>query len=165
MQRAHPIFRFRGCLNASRLLRVPSNCYATVIKPPSAIDRSLVEFFDQPPHPPRPQSKGFLLNKQIISPGDFKPVTLHTLRRAQYIVERILRASSEQERLRLVTDIDRLSDTLCRLVDLAELVRNTHPDKAWVEAANQTYDDVLVYMNGLNTTPELAEVRTSLFTI
>jgi len=76
-----------------------------------------------------------------------------------------LRASSEQERLRLVTDIDRLSDTLCRLVDLAELVRNTHPNKAWVEAANQTYDDVLVYMNGLNTTPELAEVRTSLFTI
>lgn len=76
-------------------------------------------------------------------------------------MERILRASSEEERLRLVTDIDRLSDTLCRLVDLAELVRNTHPDNAWVEAAHQTYDDVLVYMNGLNTTPELARVRTS----
>lgn len=76
-----------------------------------------------------------------------------------------MKASSEAERLRLVTDIDRLSDMLCRLVDLAELVRNTHPDKAWVEVAHQTYDDVLVYMNGLNTTPELAQVRASLFTI
>jgi intermediate peptidase len=161
MRRAQPIFHFRGCLNAPRLLKVLSNTYTTVIKPSSAIDKTLVEFFDQQPHPPRPQNKGFLLNKQIISPGDFKPVTLYTLRRAQCIVERILRASSEEEQLRLVTDIDRLSDTLCRLVDLAELVRNTHPDKAWVEAANQTYDDVLVYMNGLNTTPELAQVSTN----
>jgi len=165
MRRAQPIFHFRGCLNASRPLRIPFNSYATLIKSPSAIDKSLVEIFDQPPHLPRPQNKGFLLNKQITSPDDFKPVTLYTLRRAQYIVERILRASSEEEQLRLVTDIDRLSDTLCRLVDLAELVRNTHPDNAWVEAAHQTYDDVLVYMNGLNTTPELSQVRTSLFTI
>lgn len=161
MRRAHPIFHFPGCLNASRPLRVSFNSYATVIKPPFAINKTLIEFFDQQPHPPRLQKKGFLLNKQITSPDDFKPVTLYTLRRAQFIVERILRASSEEERLRLVTDIDRLSDTLCRLVDLAELVRNTHPDKAWVEAAHQTYDDVLVYMNGLNTTPELARVRTS----
>ncbi len=159
MRHPHPVFRFRGCLNASRPLRAPSDSYATLIRPPSAIDKALIEFFDQQPHPPRPHKKGFLLNKQITSPGDFKPVTLYTLRRAQFIVERILRASSEDERLRLVTDIDRLSDTLCRLVDLAELVRNTHPNNAWVEAAHQTYDDVLVYMNGLNTTPELARVR------
>jgi len=51
----------------------------------------------------------------------------------------------------VVKNLDRLSDMLCGVIDLAELVRNAHPDRAWVEAANNAYEALCEFMNVLNT--------------
>lgn len=152
------VFRFQGCLRAKattpRTLRTHAN-------PPSTDDRQLLHFFDNAPPPPRSQSHGFLLNKQITSPESFGGIAQCTVMRANYILGRILRAETDDERLRIVKDTDRLGDLICRTIDLAELVRHVHPDRAWVQAANEIYDVLLEYMNSLNTNPELSQVGQS----
>jgi mitochondrial intermediate peptidase len=80
------------------------------------------------------------------------------MKRANYIVRRIVNAQDAQETRKIVKNIDRLSDLLCRVIDMAEFVRHTHPDRSWVNAANDTYDILCEYMNGLNTNVELAAV-------
>jgi hypothetical protein len=47
---------------------------------------------------------------------------------------------------------------LCSVIDLAELVRNAHPDTEWVESANEAYEQLCEYMNVLNTNVGLYEV-------
>jgi Zn-dependent oligopeptidase len=61
--------------------------------------------------------------------------------------------------LRVVKNLDRLSDMLCSVIDLAELVRNAHPDPEWVNSANGAYEQLCEYMNVLNTHVGLYEVR------
>jgi intermediate peptidase len=50
---------------------------------------------------------------------------------------------------------------LCSVIDLAELVRNAHPDVEWVQSANEAYEQLCEYMNVLNTNVGLYEVRLS----
>ena len=58
----------------------------------------------------------------------------------------------------MVKNLDRLSDMLCSVIDLAELVRNAHPDPEWVKSANEAYEQLCEYMNVLNTNVGLYEV-------
>jgi mitochondrial intermediate peptidase len=58
----------------------------------------------------------------------------------------------------MVKNLDRLSDLLCGVIDLAELVRNVHPDHAWAGGANAAYEELCEYMNELNTHVGLYEV-------
>ena len=58
----------------------------------------------------------------------------------------------------MVKNLDRLSDLLCGVIDLAELVRNVHPDPAWASGANAAYEELCEYMNELNTHVGLYEV-------
>lgn len=60
--------------------------------------------------------------------------------------------------MKVVKNLDRLSDMLCSVIDLAELVRNAHPDHAWVDAANEAYETLCEFMNVLNTHVGLYEV-------
>lgn len=56
--------------------------------------------------------------------------------------------------------MDRLSDSLCRVLDIAEFVRATHPDASFQEAAGETFATLFEYMNVLNTTTGLnAQLR------
>ena len=59
----------------------------------------------------------------------------------------------------MVKNLDRLSDMLCGVIDLAELIRNAHPDSAWVQSAEHVYEKMCEFMNILNTHVELYEVR------
>ena len=82
-----------------------------------------------------------------------------TLARAQLLVDRIDRAGSvdastpevAKELKEVVRNLDRLSDLLCGVIDMAELVRNAHPNPEWAEAANAAYEYLCGYMNVLNT--------------
>lgn len=58
----------------------------------------------------------------------------------------------------VVKNFDRLSDTLCAVIDAAEHVRHAHPDPEWAEAANEAYEMLCSYMNVLNTHTELYDV-------
>ena len=96
----------------------------------------------------------------LVSPSSFHDLALATLIRAQLLTERIVRArQSRDELLKAVKNLDRLSDMLCSVIDLAELVRNAHPDPEWVTSANEAYEQLCEYMNVLNTNVGLYEVR------
>lgn len=82
------------------------------------------------------------------------------IQRAQIIVERICNAPENgvEEMRKVVKNLDRLSDTLCTVIDMAEFVRNAHPDGIIMEAANKAYGDLCSYMNTLNTDSRMHEV-------
>ncbi len=118
--------------------------------------------FDHLPHRPSwsRSSTGLFGQPSLVSPSSFQNLARATLIRAQLLTERIVRArQSRDELFKVVKNLDRLSDMLCSVIDLAELVRNAHPDPEWVKSANEAYEQLCEYMNVLNTNVGLYEVR------
>ena len=96
----------------------------------------------------------------LTTPSAFVALADSTLRRAQLLTDRILRArESRDELFKVVKNLDRLSDMLCSVIDLAELLRNAHPDHAWIQSAEEVYEKLCEFMNVLNTNIGLYEVR------
>jgi intermediate peptidase len=163
---ARPPFRFQGCpFNTKQdALRLKTRYLSTAVPtiPSSADDKTLLSLFDQPKlrltfSPLSPT--GLFGHPSITNPNALASLTESTLVRAQLLTERILRArESRDELLKVVKNLDRLSDMLCGVIDLAELIRNAHPDGRWVEAANNAYEALCEYMNVLNTHVGLYEV-------
>ena len=94
-------------------------------------------------------------NKDLTSPAGFKKYAERTLHKAKALAEKIVGANTREELFRIVLDLDRLSDLLCRVIDMSEFVRAAHPDPAIVAAANEAYGAMFEYMNVLNTTTGL----------
>lgn len=93
-------------------------------------------------------------------PRALRPLVERTLVHAQAIVDRIARAKEDptgREMRLVVKNLDRLSDLLCGVIDMCELVRNTHPDRNWIAEADGAYEKLCSYMNGLNTDRGLFE--------
>jgi len=102
---------------------------------------------------------GLFRDLRLRTPESFITVANETLVQAESLVQRIVNAPSNRtEMFRVVKNLDRLSDMLCRVIDLAELVRSVHPDRAWVEKATEAYESLCEYMNVLNTHIGLDEV-------
>ncbi|KAE8229595.1 hypothetical protein CF326_g5430 [Tilletia indica] len=97
--------------------------------------------------------EGLFLCPSLSAPDMFLTVARRTHLRAQLLVYRIVTApqNGTEEMSKVVRNLDRLSNLLCTVIDCAELVRNTHPDPAWVRAANDAYEYLCGYMNVLNT--------------
>ena len=95
------------------------------------------------------------------TPGDFGVLAQRTLVRCQLLVNRLARAAAPDapraELASVVRHLDRLSDMLCGVIDMAELVRHAHPEGAWAEAANAAYEYLCNFMNVLNTHTGLYE--------
>ena len=155
-----PVLKFLDCLHA-RNHAVRSLSTHSVL-PASADDIALVSLFDQPKlafkqNPLSPT--GLFCHPEMTNPWALMSLAEATLVRAKLLTERILRArQSREELLRVVKNLDRLSDMLCGVIDLAELIRNAHPDETWVEAANTAYESLCEFMNVLNTHVGLYEV-------
>lgn len=102
-------------------------------------------------------------------PGDFAALSRTAQIRAGAIVRRMLAfegsESPERDLLTQVKLIDRLSDTLCGVIDLAELVRNVDPDQQWVQHADTAYNELCYFMNELNTHVGLYNVRCERFSV
>lgn len=47
----------------------------------------------------------------------------------------------------IIRAMDEISDTLCSVVDSAELCRNTHPDREFVEEANKASMRINEYLH------------------
>jgi intermediate peptidase len=98
----------------------------------------------------------------LASPASLKALAGATVERARALTRRVHEAPrSREEMFKVVKTLDRLSDALCSVIDLAELVRNAHPDAKWVQAAEDVYDTLCEYMNTLNVDVELYKVRDS----
>ena len=149
------VFRFRGCLFAKHLSTA------------SADDRNIVSLFDSPHvafRYPSTTSTGLFGHSQLSHPNAFISLAESTLARAQLLTNRILGARSSRDELcKVVKNLDRLSDMLCSIIDLAELIRNAHPDHNWIAAGHHVYEQLCEFMNVLNTHVGLYEVHHSVF--
>ncbi|KAF2433781.1 mitochondrial intermediate peptidase-like protein mitochondrial precursor [Tothia fuscella] len=101
------------------------------------------------------QHAGLFLNKYLTKPAGFKAYTDATLVKCHAVVDKILSAETVDEYKSMARDMDRLSDLLCRVIDLADFVRSTHPDGKFQHAATMAYTAMFEYMNELNTTTGL----------
>ncbi|KAH8155882.1 uncharacterized protein LAJ45_00894 [Morchella importuna] len=127
-------------------------------------DKTLRDIFDNPSiwrdfsaksHNPTAQHTGLFQNKDLTSAAGFKDYADRTLQKAKRQVDKILNAYTPDELVRVVRDLDRLSDLLCRVIDMSDFVRATHPDRKIVVAAHEAYTVMYEYMNVLNTTTGL----------
>jgi intermediate peptidase len=137
------VFRFRGCLHVKHASTA------------TADERTIVSIFDSPQVAfkyPSSASTGLFGHTQLSHPSAFISLADATLLRAQLVTNRILSShKSRDELLKVVKNLDRLSDMLCSVIDLAELIRNAHPDRNWVAAGNHVYEKLCEFMNVLNT--------------
>lgn len=106
-------------------------------------------------------SVGLFNNPSFATAAGFEQAASDTIERAELIVERIWRSpeNGESEMRKVVKNLDRLSDTLCCVIDMAEFIRNAHPDANIMEAANNAYSRLCSYMNTLNTDTRLHKVN------
>ncbi|CAM1505652.1 Fc.00g112890.m01.CDS01 [Cosmosporella sp. VM-42] len=125
-------------------------------------DAVLRELFDVPSGRAFPKfslkkSHGLFKNRYLTSPEGFLLFAQKNLEKATRIVHRVLNASTTQEYQAIVRDLDRLSDLLCRVLDLSDFVRMTHPDPRFQDAATGAWSMVYQYMNQLNTMTGLSD--------
>lgn len=124
-------------------------------------DSILRQIFDSPSvwkafsKAPGHKNVGLFRNAYLTGPEGFRSFARVSLRRARKIVDKVLNASSVNDYRAIVRDLDRLSDILCRILDMADFVRVTHPDPKIQQAASEAWALVYQYMNELNTTTGL----------
>ena len=143
----------------------PSHSHIPPVAVPSSHDADLKEAFDRP-HPPHSTTTaspptGLFDYGPLSSPRALRPLTERTIYHARALVRRICDAAGDPSgrELRLVVkNLDRLSDLLCGVIDMAELVRNAHPDQRWVDESDMAYERLCSFMNELNTDTGLYEV-------
>ncbi|CRK41962.1 hypothetical protein BN1708_008620 [Verticillium longisporum] len=130
-------------------------------------DAILRELFDSPARTAKAfkaselqPSAGLFKNRYLTSPNGFIVFARRSLQKASKIVDRVLGASSTAEYKAIVKDLDRLSDLLCRVLDLSDFVRMTHPDPRFQQAAAGAWSLVYQYMNQLNTMTGLSDQLT-----
>ncbi|KAH3672208.1 hypothetical protein WICPIJ_010099 [Wickerhamomyces pijperi] len=98
---------------------------------------------------------GLFLNPYLTSPSGLRSFSKDSLAKAQTLTNQIVHDRSEQGLLNYITNLDRLSDILCRVIDLAEFVRISHPNKSFLKAAQQCHEEMFEFMNVLNTNVDL----------
>ncbi|KAF1843723.1 zincin [Cucurbitaria berberidis CBS 394.84] len=98
---------------------------------------------------------GIIGNKYLTHPEGFVDFVTITIQRCNAVVQNVAAAQSTSDYQHIVKDLDKLSDLLCRVIDLADFVRGTHPDRKFQVMAVKAYQTVFQYMNQLNTTPVL----------
>lgn len=121
------------------------------------------EFSQSSSFSPGQKPTGFVQNQYLTSPDGFRAFAQVSLQKCQAIVSRVLAASTVDEYRDLVRQLDRLSDLLCRVIDLSDFTKAFHPDPPVQQAAAQAFGLIFQYMNVLNTTTGLhAQLRTAL---
>ena len=100
-------------------------------------------------------SKGLFQNRYLTHASGFQDFAQATLQKCRRIVSKVEAASSIEDYRSIPRHLDRLSDSLCRILDIAEFVRATHPSASFQNAANQVFGTLFEYMNVLNTATDL----------
>ena len=165
-KQSRQVFRFRGCLQAKKEALTHSTRTAATLSAPvpaTGDDVEIIADFDVP-HLQQYSSglaqTGLFGHNFLTTPMAFVELADSTLCRAQLLTRRIHKSKDSREELfKVVKHLDRLSDLLCGVIDLAELVRNAHPDPAWTQSAEHVYEKMCEFMNVLNTDVDLYHVR------
>ena len=102
-------------------------------------------------------SIGLFQNRYLTHPSGFLQFAEQIHGQCQTVVDEVLRASSLEQYKKIPRQLDLLSDSLCRVLDVADFVRASHPDVQFQRSATKAYAYLWEYMNVLNTTPGLKE--------
>ncbi|KAI3835452.1 hypothetical protein MKX03_034542 [Papaver bracteatum] len=86
--------------------------------------------------------------KILNSAKGFRRFVDEAIERSGELVSYISESLSNVE---IIRAMDEISDTVCSVVDSAELCRNTHPDREYVEEANKATMRIHEYLHFLNT--------------
>ncbi|VVT44512.1 uncharacterized protein SAPINGB_P000441 [Magnusiomyces paraingens] len=105
---------------------------------------------------------GLFDNPYLTSPRGMLRFTEVSLAQAQALAQRIL-SGTVRDGGDLVRTLDRLSDTLCQVIDLMGCVRAAHPAPGFQAAAQQAHETMFEYMNVLNTSVELYDRLAAVF--
>lgn len=156
-------------LNATLSSQLSRSLPEVVVKQPEAThdDRTLRQVFDSPGFWKEfsasakiardGKNVGLFQNRYLTGPKGFEDFANTSLDRAKRIVAKVLAANTVEDYHQVVRHLDRLSDLLCRVIDLSDFVRATHPDPSVQAAATRAHSMMYEYMNVLNTTTGLAE--------
>ncbi len=145
-----------------RLLSFQRPRRAIAAVPKSSNDEDLRSYYDHSlAQVAAVHSTGLFQDDRLKYPDAFWTLSREAIHKAQSLVQRIIEAPSQRSELyQVVKNLDRISNTLCSVIDLAELVRNSHPDEEWVKSASEAYEALCEYMNVLNTHVDLDQVST-----
>ena len=94
---------------------------------------------------------GLLGNASLTTPAGFPEFATQSLRKAELISQYVSDNHDQMSGPSIIKAFDRLSDTLCSVLDLAEFVRNSHPSKEFIDAAETAYGILYEFMSTLNT--------------
>ena len=94
---------------------------------------------------------GLIGNKHLTAPNGFQAFAENTVQKCDALVQKTIAASTVAEYGSMAKDLDRVSDLLCRVIDLSDFIRATHPDPKWARAAADAHALVFEYMNVYNT--------------
>ena len=101
------------------------------------------------------RSSGLFNNAYLTKPEGFIEYAETSMRKALAIADKVLKAHTLEDYRSISRDLDRLSDILCRVLDMTDFVRLTHPDLRTRRAADEAWTGAYQVMNELNTTPGL----------
>ena len=85
---------------------------------------------------------------------DFERLARETVRKCESMARALKRATPSAASVRALDDI---SDEVCRVVDVAEVCRHTHPSRRVVAAAERAYVELQEYVASLNADVDLYE--------
>lgn len=91
---------------------------------------------------------------ELSAPAGFQVAQHQALREAEFLVHRVC---SHPPGAGTVDTFDQLSDSLCRVADLADFIKVAHPDAAYREAAEKTCIDIGTVVEKLNTNVDLCQ--------
>lgn len=101
---------------------------------------------------------GLFDNPYLKDPQGLRTFGQESLVKAKSILNAIRNDDTQQGKLLYIVRLDKLSDTLCRVIDLCEFVRSTHPSEAFVKAAQECHEEMFEFMNVLNTDVKLCNL-------
>lgn len=94
---------------------------------------------------------GLFSNKLLTSPEGLYQFYKLYLYKCQHLLRIIHQDDSVKADTLFIKRIDNLSNNLCKVIDLCEMIRSLHPNEQYVNMANQIYDEMFEFMNILNT--------------
>ncbi|MBN3324916.1 MIPEP peptidase, partial [Atractosteus spatula] len=97
---------------------------------------------------------GLFAVPELSSPEGFEVAQEKALRQTERLVERVCTSRPGPQ---VVETFDQLSDSLCRVADLADFVKVAHPDAAYREAAEKTCIRIGTVVEKLNTNVDLCK--------
>lgn len=100
---------------------------------------------------------GLFRNPYLRSPDGLRKFSRHSLGQAQELLEEMRADQSIEGLSKYILKLDQLSDTLCRVIDLCEFIRSSHPDSSFVNAAQDCHEEMFEFMNILNTDSALCD--------